>query len=70
MLELLNRNGFGLTEATYKNYVQRFRKMQRTAVPERPAGRIETSPLIRTGEASNRPATFDYDPRGIPDLLK
>jgi hypothetical protein len=70
VLELLNRNGFGLTEATYKNYVQRFRKLQRTVVPERPAGRTLTTPAITTSEASNRPATFDYDPRGIPDLLK
>ena len=70
VLEFLNRNGFGLTEGTYKNYVYRFRKLQRT-----PGRRAVQAPYIAPVPAASpdrgkRPATFDYDPHGIPDLLK
>ena len=70
VLEFLNRNGFELTEGTYKSYLHRFRKRGRVpgrAEPQAPsmAPAPATSP-----EGGNRPATFDYDPRGIPDLLK
>lgn len=65
--DFLNRNGFQLTEGTYKNYVHRFRKT-RKGVPQ------QAQPLspatIPAVEASTRPRTFDFDPRGIPDLLK
>ena len=69
VLDFLNRNGFDLTEGTYKNYVHRFRKSQRAPalaqpVPSRPSAQATRS------ESTSRPATFDYDPRGIPDLLK
>ena len=70
VLEFLNRNGFELTEGTYKSYLHRFRKLRRAP------GRVEPrTPCIApapamTPEGGNRPATFDYDPRGIPDLLK
>jgi hypothetical protein len=30
---------------------------------------LATSPVF-SADAPKRPATFDYDPRGIPDLLK
>ena len=66
VLGFLNRNGFQLTEGTYKNYVHRFRKAQQ---PLARAQRI-SAPPASTGEASTRPPSFDYDPRGIPDLLK
>ena len=70
VLEFLNRNGFELTEGTYKSYLHRFRKLRRApgrAEPQTPC--IATAPASRP-EGGNRPATFDYDPRGIPDLLK
>ena len=65
VLEFLNRNGFDLTEGTYKNYLHRFRK---GAAPRLPALAATMPAAVR--EAGSRPATFDYDPRGIPDLLK
>ena len=69
VLELLNRNGFELTEGTYKNYVHRFRKAQQPSPAPRPTGRPAV--VASTGhDTGNRPATFDYDPKGIPDLLK
>ena len=64
VLELLNRNGFDLTEGTYKSYVHRLRK-----TPPMPTPKPVPQPITNTG-SDNRPATFDYDPRGIPDLLK
>ena len=71
VLEFLNRNGFDLTEGTYKNYLYRFRKKQRAPEPDRrapiPISRIKAA---ETADQPKRPATFDYDPRGIPDLLK
>ena len=78
ILEALNRNGFELTERTYKSYLYRHRKKQRQAQRRNGA---ETSPVqekafaAAAGRSSvqpqpGRPATFDYDPRGIPDLLK
>ena len=70
VLEFLNRNGFELTEGTYKSYLHRFRKLRRVpgrAEPQAP--RIAPAPSTKP-EGGNRPATFDYDPRGIPDLLK
>src|SRR5581483_6597101 len=67
VLDFLNRNGFQLTEGTYKNYVHRFRK---TRQPAAPGPQPLSAPPVNAAEASNRPPTFDYDPRGIPDLLK
>jgi len=66
VLELLNRNGFDLTEGTYKIYLHRFRKGpgKRLPSPATPA------PVVARSDAGSRPATFDYDPKGIPDLLK
>ena len=73
VLELLNRNGFELTEGTYKSYLYRLRKAQRS-----PGSKLNSSgPAPQQVEArsarggdSKRPATFEYNPRGIPDLLK
>ena len=66
VLEFLNRSGFQLTEGTYKNYLHRFRKGQHPAVRTQPL----SAPPVSSAEASTRPPTFDYDPRGISDLLK
>ena len=79
ILELLNRNGFELTRETYRSYVRRFRKRQKgsapggsskavSAPPVQPIGHVEKPQTATTGP--QRPRTFDYDPRGIPDLLK
>lgn len=65
VLELLNRNGLDLTEGTYKNYLHRFRKGSGPRLPS-PA----TTMPAEKSDAGIRPATFNYDPRGIPDLLK
>ena len=73
MLDYLNRRGFELSERTYKSYLYRHRKAQRLA--SRPAGSQRMKPAPATvctavsGEIG-KPATFDYDPTGIPDLLK
>ncbi len=69
VLEFLNRNGFDLTEGTYKNYLHRFRKTQRAPASAQPLPSRPSTPAPGSG-STNRPATFDYDPRGIPDLLK
>ena len=70
VLDFLNRNGFELTEGTYKNYVYRFRKMQQAPVSGRPLPSPSATAPVISDDTSGRPATFDYDPRGIPDLLK
>lgn len=66
VLEFLNKNGFELTEGTYKNYLHRFRKTRQAPPRVQP---ISTA-AIASGNTGERPATFDYDPRGIQDLLK
>ena len=70
VLEFLNRNGFDLTEATYKNYVHRLRKVQGAPASGRPSPVPVPITATAKGDATNRPATFDYDPRGIQELLK
>lgn len=85
ILSLLNSNGFDMTLATFKTYLQRQRKKQRRGEQRLPSKRQlsipatqesgvvapATSPPISAVKAgATRPPTFDYDPRGIPDLLK
>ena len=81
ILRALNDSGFELSERTYKTYVYRFRKRQRKkalqhqdASPSDSPARTALSSLASHHDAdihaSRRPATFDFDPRGIPDLLK
>ena len=79
ILDFLNRSGFDLTEATYKSYLYRHRKKQRkrgSGIGEKvltTGGEVSSesvAPLPDSVVGSKRPATFDYDPRGIPDLLK
>jgi len=81
ILRALNDGGFDLSERTYKTYVYRFRKRQRKEAPPNQGASPSDSPA-RTAlsslasrpnpdnDAPKRPATFDFDPRGIPDLLK
>lgn len=84
ILALLNDSGFDLTERTYKSYLYRYRKRRRTTGQGRNSMRLKGTTSSQTadmahGAASSasseaqrhkRPPTFDYDPRGIPDLLK
>jgi hypothetical protein len=79
VLGALNQDGYSLTERTYKSYVYRFRKERRqasgtpavqgshavAAFTTQPAAVVDARAL-----GKKRPRTFDYDPRGIPDLLK
>ena len=69
VLDFLNRNGFEITESTYKSYLRRFRKTKRSPVTAQPAPTRPSAPATRS-DSTNRPASFDYDPRGIPDLLR
>ena len=83
IVSLLNGNGFDMTLATFKTYLRRQRKKQATqslpsrqqsgtpAIEESGVVAPATSPPISAVKAgATRPPTFDYDPRGIPDLLK
>jgi hypothetical protein len=72
IIRLLNDQGLAISEYTYRSYLQRYREKQ--AAAGRPsAGRAQAaaSPSTEPRESTDRrPPTFDYDPRGIPDLLK
>ena len=82
ILELLNGNGFSMSLGTFKMYLHRQRKRQqgiahdpavRAALNTETPGVVApaTSPPISSVKVgATRPPTFDYDPRGIPDLLK
>lgn len=83
ILELLNGNGFDMSIGTFKMYLHRQRKRQRGMAHDLPVQPVRngmatpgvvapaTSPPISAVKAgATRPPTFDYDPRGIPDLLK
>ena len=83
ILGLLNENGFALTERTYKSYLYRYRKRRRsterqpapthisTLTPENAdLAQGATSPMSTEAERPKRPPTFEYDPRGIPELLR
>jgi hypothetical protein len=81
VLRALNEGGFELTERTYKSYVYRLRKERRDGKrPQTPAiahsapGYLaSTQPFAATSASAptgGRPRTFNYDPRGNPDLLK
>ena len=73
IIRALNEQGFVISEYTYRSYLQRYRKKQLAEGKSSPGGaavvnRSNAGPsVLRTG---GRPPTFDYDPRGIPDLLK
>ena len=63
----LKEQGIELSRNTYFSYLRRFRGKRPAAVAAQHAVPSEKE----SGDgASRRPPTFDYDPRGIPDLLK
>lgn len=68
IMRALGEQGLPLPENTYFTYLRRYRRKRSRA------GRPEAQPRsaqVQGGEnAARRPPTFDYDPRGIPDLLK
>ena len=81
VLRALNEGGFDLTERTYKSYVYRLRKERRDGkrphiasnAPSTTANIESARPSAAPGAAApagERPRTFNYDPRGNPDLLK
>jgi len=80
IIRALQEQGLKFTEGTYFNYLQRYRIGVAIAAARHAAPQAEVSGAARTstpsvspdssGDAGRRPPTFDYDPRGIPDLLK
>ena len=84
ILGLLNENGFELSERTYKSYLYRYRKRRRTtgqqsariglaentAPQSDSVSQAATFPASTEFETHKRPPTFDFNPRGIPELLK
>jgi hypothetical protein len=73
IIRSLNEQGFALSEYTYRSYLQRYRKKQKTAGEQRTCfvqGANDSNRANESSDAGRRPPTFDYDPRGIPNLLK
>ena len=83
ILRSLNENGFVLTERTYKSYLYRYRKRRRSTEQQPPLKPISTQapenadlaqrttcPTPTEAGGPKRPPTFEYDPRGIPELLR
>ena len=82
IIRALEQQGLSLPENTYFTYLRRYRKNRSRAGRQEarassahlasPATSDEL-PAMPTQDGENtarRPPTFDYDPRGIPDLLK
>jgi len=83
---LLNGNGFDMTLATFKTYLHRQRKRNQRVRLGQHANPVQSAPrgtetvgvvasatsppITAVKVGATRPPTFDYDPRGIPDLLK
>ncbi|HEV8262627.1 MAG TPA: hypothetical protein VGQ19_17970 [Burkholderiales bacterium] len=84
IIRALSDQGLALRENTYFTYLRRFRRKQAAAQRQGaqaaarspnsalPActGELPTSSSQSGDNAARRPPTFDYDPRGIPHLLK
>ena len=81
IIRALSAQGLEFTEGTYFNYLQRYRARAATPPGRYAADRADASRAAPTSaaplpspepavKAGTRPPTFDYDPRGIPDLLK
>ena len=80
IMRALKEQGLALLENTYFTYLRRYRGKQsiaerrgaQAAAPSAVPAAAESLPVAgQPGEhAAHRPPTFDYDPRGIPELLK
>jgi hypothetical protein len=78
IMRALQEQGLALLENTYFTYLRRYRGKQ--SIAERRGAQAVAPPAAageslsgagQSGEAAaRRPPTFDYDPRGIPELLK
>src|SRR6266513_1778240 len=71
ILQWLHGEGLVMTERTYQSYLYRYRRMRRAVAP----AESQTSPAQAVAtpkpqSAGRRPRTFNYDPKGNPDLLK
>jgi len=82
IVRALGEQGLPLPENTYFTYLRRYRR-NRSQVRQQGAqaslahlaspaasGELPATPSQGGENAARRPPTFDYDPRGIPDLLK
>jgi hypothetical protein len=81
IIEALRDEGLALPENTYFTYLRRYRSQNsRTTDRSAPVRALDASgpkppagqpPLVPSSSGdADRPPRFDYDPRGIPDLLK
>ena len=81
IIRALSEQGLPLVENTYFTYLRRYRKEspvegRRRAQAAAPstlpadAGISSPGPGQSSEHGARRPPTFEYDPRGIPDLLK
>lgn len=85
IMRALGEQGLPLPENTYFTYLRRYQR-SRSQVRRQGAeahvahlahlaspaasGELPATPSQGGENAARRPPTFDYDPRGIPDLLK
>jgi len=82
IMRALGEQGLPLPENTYFTYLRRYRRsrlqvrrqgaeasLAHLASPAASA-ELPATPGQDSENAARRPPTFDYDPRGIPDLLK
>ena len=82
IMSALDEQGLPLPENTYFTYLRRYQR-SRSQVRRQGAeaslahlaspaasGELPATPTQSGENAARRPPTFDYDPRGIPDLLK
>jgi hypothetical protein len=73
IIKALNEHGFAISEYTYRSYLRRYRKKQLAAGKSAQGGTVvlnKPTPGPSLPAPVGRPETFDYDPRGIPELLK
>ena len=72
VIRALNEQGFAISEYTYRSYLQRYRKKQVAGGKAANAGvaALDAPSAASVPGTGGRPRTFDYDPHGIPDLLK
>lgn len=73
IIRALNEQGFAISEYTYRSYLQRYRRKQGArGKPARVGAPVSdaSSAVPSVPGTGGRPRTFDYDPRGNPDLLK
>ena len=82
IMRALKEQGLALLENTYFTYLRRYRRNRSRAgwqearassahlASPAASGELPATPTQGGENTARRPPTFDYDPRGIPDLLK